>query len=157
MYTVTKGLDVICVRPSNPYGLAQKPFVGQGFVATAMALGLQQKPVTVYGTQGTIRDYIYIEDLIKAMFVAFDKGKSGEVYNIGSSIGRSNLDVVQAITALLKDAEIDVRIDYAPARPFDVKKNILDCKKMHSLGWCPNVGFDEGLQKTLQWLITWLK
>jgi len=152
LYAITKGLDVVCVRPANPYGQGQRPFCGQGFISTAMATAMQGKPVTIYGKQGTVRDYIYIEDLAEGMVVVLEHGKENEVYNIGSSVGRSNLDVVQAISPLLNDAGIDVRIDYEPSRPFDVKRNVLDCNKLHQIGWKPVIDFDVGLRRMFAWL-----
>jgi len=152
LYAVTKGLDVVCVRPANPYGEGQRPFFGQGFISTAMAMAMQGKPITIYGKQGTVRDYIYIDDLVNGMVTALERGKVNEVYNIGSGVGRSNLDVVQAISPLLNDAGIDVGIDYAPSRPFDVKVNVLDCSKIRHMGWQPKTDFEVGLKHMFTWL-----
>jgi len=152
LYSVTKGLDVVCVRPANPYGEGQRPFSGQGFISTAMATAMQGQAITIYGEQGTVRDYIYIDDLVDGMLIALEQGKVNEVYNIASGIGRSNLDVVQAIGSLLNTVGIDVRIDYAPSRPFDVKSNILDCGKLHQMGWQLQTDFDVGLKRMFAWL-----
>jgi len=152
LYAVTRGLQVVCVRPANPYGEGQRPFAGQGFISTAMATAMQGDPVTIYGRHGTVRDYIYIDDLAEGMVIVLEHGKENEIYNIASSVGRSNLDVVQAISPLLNDAGIDVRIDYAPARPFDVKRNILNCNKLHQMGWQVQTDFGDGLKRMFTWL-----
>jgi len=152
LYAVTRGLQVVCVRPANPYGVGQRPFTGQGFISTAMATAMQGKPVMIYGEQGTVRDYIYIDDLIEGMLVALEQGACNEAYNIGSSIGRSNLEVVRAMVPLMRDIGVEIRIHHEPARPFDVKLNILACDKIRDLGWQPRFAFEAGLQKTLAWL-----
>jgi len=152
LYAVTRGLKFVCIRPANPYGEGQRPFVGQGFVSTAMALAMRGDPVTIFGKQGTIRDYIYIDDLIEGMLIILDRGENKGIYNIGTSIGRSNLDVVQAMMPLLQDYGVSVQINCEIARSFDVKENILDCTKLRALGWKPEVNFDEGLVRLLSWL-----
>lgn len=152
LYAVTKGLNAVCVRPANPYGEGQQPFLGQGFVATAIAMAMQNKTITIFGKTGTVRDYIYIDDLISGMFMLLEYGKNNTIYNIGSSIGRSNLDVVQAIEPLLNKIGVKLSVKNMPARLFDVKANVLDCSKLRNLGWQPNVDFGDGLCRTIQWL-----
>ncbi len=153
LYAVTRGLKVMCVRPANPYGEGQRPFAGQGFVSTAMASAMQGKAITIFGEHGTVRDYIHVDDLAEGMLVVLDSGAPMETYNIGSSIGLSNLDVVNKMTPLLQAIDVEVRVDYAPSRPFDVKVNVLDCRLLQSLGWQPNVGIEEGLRRTRDWLV----
>ena len=153
LYACTKGLNVVTVRPANPYGEGQLPFVGQGFISTAMGAAMRGEPITIFGEEGTVRDYIHIDDVVEGMLMALEQGSSSATYNIGSSIGRSNLNVVRAITPLLQDIGIEVSIHYAPVRPFDVKTNILDCSKLRSIGWQPKVGFENGLRRTLAWLM----
>jgi UDP-glucose 4-epimerase len=157
LYAVTRGLNVVCVRPANPYGEGQRPFSGQGFIATAMAMALQHKAISIFGSQGTVRDYIYIDDLIEGLLFVLNGGECSTVYNIGSSIGRSNLDVIQAMRPLLADIGIDVQVNIAPARSFDVQRNVLDCTRLRQLGWSPRTAFDDGLQRTLTWLQEYLR
>ncbi len=154
LYACTKGLNVVTVRPANPYGVGQKPFVGQGFIATAIATVLQNRPIKIFGSEGTVRDYIYIDDLGDGIVTVLNHGVLQEVYNIGSGIGRSNLDVVHALEPLLNKIGYEVCIEYAPERPFDVKRNVLDCKKVRSLGWNSHlnsgqVDFKSGLKRTI--------
>jgi UDP-glucose 4-epimerase len=153
LYAKTRGLQVICVRPGNAYGVGQRPNIGQGFVSAAMALILKGLPVKVFGNRGTIRDYIYVSDLADGIVSALECGKSSEIYNIGSGIGRSNMDVIEAISSLPIEAGVRVRVEHAPSREFDVNVNILDSSKLklHS-GWEPKIDFHEGLLKTFEWL-----
>lgn len=155
-YAVTKGLQVVCIRPSNPYGEGQLPFVGQGFVSTAIATALRGEAITIFGKKGSIRDYIYVGDLADGILTILDKGKMDEVYNIGSGVGLSNLQVVEAIRPLLKTAGVDVHVQDAPERHFDVKTNILNSKKLRKLGWAPGTAIDTGLKRAFEWLRIYL-
>lgn len=153
LYAKTLGLSHICIRPSNPYGAGQRPFSGQGFISTAIATALQKKPIPIFGDKGTIRDYIYIDDLSNGILAAMNFGGDGEIYNIGSGIGRSNLEVLQAIEPILKKQNVNVAISSLPKRIFDVQENILDSQKLEKIsGWKPLQDFDKGLEKTIQYI-----
>lgn len=153
LYSVTKGLKYICVRPSNAYGVGQAPFTGQGFISTAIASIMQNKNVTIFGQQGTVRDYIYISDLASGIFSALEKGDLNETYNIGSGIGLSNFEIVLKIKDKLETLGYKVVVQHMPAREFDVKQNVLNTEKLTAhTGWYPSIDFDRGLISTLQWL-----
>jgi UDP-glucose 4-epimerase len=153
LYAVTKGLHVLCVRPSNPYGEGQLPFIGQGFISTAMAMGLRGEPITIFGEKGTIRDYLYVDDVVDGIITVLEKGTVNEVYNIGSGVGRSNLQVIDEMRPLLDTVGVNLHIRHIPERSFDVKVNILDSRKLQSLEWTPSMTFDDGLKRTLEWLL----
>ena len=153
LYSVTHGLNYICVRPGNAYGVGQRPFVGQGFVSTAMASAISGKPIRIFGKTGTVRDYIYVSDLASGIVRALERGRLSEIYNLGSGLGRSNLDVVRAILPLIKEIGGGVLVEHLPERSFDVKSNILDSTKLSEhTGWSPAVEFSDGLQRTRDWL-----
>jgi UDP-glucose 4-epimerase len=153
LYAVTKSLKVICVRPGNAYGVGQHPYIGQGFVSTAMASIINDKPVKIFGARGTIRDYVYVTDLAEGIVSALEYGLLSETYNIGSGVGRSNMDVVAAISPLLGDTGSEIKIEHLPERVFDVHANILDSTKLNShTGWVPKIEFEDGLLKTRDWL-----
>ena len=153
LYSVTHGLKVITVRPANAYGEGQRPFVGQGFISTAMASAMQGKPVKIFGEQGAVRDYVYVGDLAEGILAALDRGQDGETYNLGSGVGRSNREVLDEMATLMQEIGCAIRIDYAPERIFDVKANVLDSSKLQQhTGWVPQIGFDEGLLRTREWL-----
>lgn len=151
LYAATHGLKFVCVRPANAYGVGQQPFVGQGFVATAMAAAIQGIPIQIFGERGTIRDYLYVTDLAAGIVSALLHGRLSEVYNLSSGVGLSNLEVIEAFRPLLPDSSIQIK--HQPERAFDVKANVLDASKLISdTGWCKKVSFDEGLRKTRDWL-----
>lgn len=153
LYAATHGLKFVCVRPANAYGVGQRPFVGQGFIATVMASMLKELPIKIYGQPGTIRDYLYVSDLSAGIVSALEQGHLAETYNLSSGVGLSNLDVVEACSSLLSKVTRARKIENLPARAFDVKVNILDSSKLRlHTGWIPQVCFDEGLRQTYDWL-----
>lgn len=153
LYAATHGLQVICMRPANAYGEGQRPFMGQGFIATAIASALHGQPITIFGEHGTIRDYIHVADLASGITLALDSAKPGETYNLGSGIGRSNVDVIEAIAQLLKQMDCKVNVVYKPPRSFDVRANVLDSTALErQVEWAPRITFEEGLSRTCEWL-----
>ena len=153
LYSVTHGLDVITVRPANAYGEGQRPFLGQGFIATAMAFAMQGEPVKIFNKQGAVRDYVYVGDIAEGILAAVDRGRSGETYNIGSGVGRSNRNVLDDMATMMQEIGCAIRIEYAPERVFDVNANVLDSSKLqHHTGWAPQMSFDEGLLQMREWL-----
>lgn len=150
----TDALEFVCVRPANAYGAGQRPFVGQGFVATAMASAMQGRAIKIFGERGTVRDYLYVSDLASGIIAALEKGRPSETYNIGSAIGLSNFDVVSAMSDLLGRHGIEVAVEHLPERLSDVRANVLDYAKLQEhTGWRPHTGLAEGLALTYQWLL----
>ena len=153
LYAVTHGLKFVCLRPANAFGEGQRPFTGQGFIATAMASIMHGQPVRIFGQRGTVRDYVYVSDLTAGIVSALEKGRLSETYNLGSGVGRSNMDVIEAISPLMKETGDDVCVENLPERAFDVKANILDSGKLQKdTDWKPQVEFGEGLLRTRAWL-----
>jgi UDP-glucose 4-epimerase len=152
MFHKIESLPVVCVRPGNAYGEGQKPFVGQGFVATAIVSILQGRDLVLFGESGTIRDYLHVSDLAEAILAALEHGIPGECYNIGSGIGLSNRDVLDVIAPFAIDAGREIRLKILPSRRYDVSANVLDWKKLHLVsGWKPTIPISEGIEKTWRW------
>lgn len=148
MFHLLAGLPITIVRPANAYGLGQKPFTGQGFIATAMGRILRREPVTIFGENGTIRDYIHVRDISSGIMSAMEHGRAGEIYNLGSGVGRSNRDVLNVIEPLAKRDGYDIAISCAEPRGFDVPSNVLSVDKLLShANWQPYVLFEEGVQE----------
>lgn len=153
LYAETHGLKFVCVRPANAYGTGQQPFVGQGFIATAMASAMRDIPVQIFGEKGTVRDYLYVSDLAAGIVSTLLNGSLSEVYNLGSGVGLTNADVLDAIRPLMSEIAKEVRIAKLPERAFDVKANVLDSTKLKlDTGWQTKISFEEGLRHTRDWL-----
>lgn len=149
MYRHLYSLPVIILRSGNAYGPGQKPFTGQGFIATAMASVLQGQEIPLYGEGATIRDYVYITDLVEGILSALEKGQAGATYNLGTGVGRSNRAVLDTIKKLAETKNIAVRVRDFPGRNFDVPANVLDPKKLlEDTGWTPLMPFDDGVRRT---------
>jgi UDP-glucose 4-epimerase len=155
MFHRLTGLPVIIVRPGNAFGPGQIPEAGQGFVATAIARVLSNREVTIYGQEGTVRDYVYVTDIARGIASALEHGQPGRCYNIGTGIGKSNLDVLRTIEPLAsaRGRRIELRVD--ERRGFDVPVNILDSARLREVsGWTPRVPFDAGIEETWNYLLS---
>lgn len=153
LYAVTHGLKYVCIRPANAYGVGQRPFAGQGFIATAMASAMRGMPIKIFGQRGTIRDYLYVSDIASGIVSALEHGHLSETYNLGSGVGLSNIEVIEAFKPLMRELGCEVQIENLPERAFDVKANVLDSTKLHAhTGWKASIGFDDGLRRTREWL-----
>ena len=153
LYAATHGLKYVCVRPANAYGPGQRPFVGQGFIATAMASAMKGLPIKIFGQIGTVRDYLYVSDLAAGIVSALEHGHLSETYNLGTGVGFSNLDVIEACRPILRDIGCGILVENLPKRAFDVKTSVLDSSKLRDhTGWTPKVSFEEGLTRTCEWL-----
>lgn len=153
LYSKIQDLKYICVRPANAYGIGQRPFIGQGFIPTAMASIMRGDSVKVFGENGTVRDYIYVSDIAEGIVSALQFGLLSETYNLGSGVGRSNAEVVQALQPCMDAMGFAVNVTYLPSRPLDVRVNILDSTKLKlHTGWDPKVSFEDGLDLTAKWI-----
>jgi len=153
LYAVTHGLKFVCLRPSNAFGIGQRPFAGQGFIPTAIASAMRGEPIRIFGQGKIVRDYIYVSDLAAGIVCALESGRLSEIYNLGSGVGRSNADVIDAISLLMKERGSKVSVQYLSERAFDVKANVLDSTKLQAhTSWQPEVEFVDGLRRTLEWL-----
>lgn len=153
MYARLFGIPVVIARPANPYGPGQVPHRGQGFVATAAAKILRGESLAVFGECGTVRDYLYIDDLCTAMRLLLSADIApGAIFNIGSGQGYNNLQVIEAIAVAAGLSQVDVRIDVLPPRDFDVAYNVLCSDRLRALGWQVATPLDEGLAHTLPWI-----
>lgn len=157
LYAVTHGLKFVCVRPANAYGAGQRPFAGQGFIATAMASVMRGQPVKIFGPEGAIRDYLYVTDLASGIVSALEHGGLSETYNLGSGIGISNKEIVDAFVHLDRSLGEKISLEHLPMRAFDVKINVLDSTKLQNhTGWKPHIPPAEGLRHTYEWLRKYL-
>lgn len=148
-YWRTYGLPVITVRPSNNYGEWQYP---EKLIPMVIAKAIHDEEIPVYGRGGNIREWLHVSDCSGAIMRVMEKGKSGEVYNIGSGEERRNIDVVSSILMILNKPLTLIR--YVNDRPGHDFRYSLNCSKIHKeLEWSPRIKFDEGIEMTVKWYI----
>lgn len=152
MYHQLEGLPAVIVRPGNAYGPGQKPFTGQGFIATAIATILQGGEIILYGEHGTVRDYVHASDLAAGVMSALDGGVPGACYNIGTGVGRSNREIIDLLQPLAAQRGLGVRVNVQPQRSFDVPANVLDGARLAAAtGWRAQVPIEAGIAETWAW------
>lgn len=161
----TYGLPVLTTNCSNNYGPYQFP---EKLIPLVILNALALKPLPVYGDGMQVRDWLYVHDHVDAINTVLKRGISGEVYNIGGTSERANLQVVKAICAALDrkapHSEYDDRsrlIEHVTDRPGHDRRYAIDCSKLTtSLGWRPSVSFEQGLEQTVDWYLSngaWIK
>lgn len=147
-----RNLDHVSLRVANPYGPRQSGVRNFGAVATFARRGLDGQPITIWGDGETVRDYVFLDDVVEAFVAAGDIRGGQRVINVGSGEGRSLNDLVAAIGNEL-GSPLDVR--YEPARGFDIRTNVLDTALgVSALGWRARTPFSLGLAKTVDALRT---
>jgi UDP-glucose 4-epimerase len=148
MFFQTLDLPVAVARPANAYGETQRPGLGQGFLAEAIDAVLHGKEVPVFGAQGSVRDYVHVQDVAAGILAVLDCGNLGQVYNIGTGIGTSNLEALQIIEEFSCPVGYPVKINTLPSRRFDVEANILSSGKLQKISdWNPKISIREGINK----------
>lgn len=151
LYERLHGLEGIVLRVANPFGPYQSPFRRQGVVAAMVESCLACRPVEVWGDGRVVRDFLYAGDLAEAMLLAAEYTGPHRVFNVGSGIGRSVLDVLDGIVAALGLPPPQVR--HLPARVADVPANVLDVARIGAeLGWKPRTPWADGLRRTAEWI-----
>lgn len=154
LFNVIYNLPIVIIRPSNAYGPGQFAKDGQGFIAYAIQSILSNIPVEIYGETGTIRDYIYVQDLAKSLLAVLDMGMPGKIYNVGTQIGYSNIEIISIIQSLVSDYGYDVKVIHKLPRAFDVNRNVLDITAIKKdTCWYPTTTLKKGLLNTLNWYL----
>ena len=109
---------------------------------------INREKITVYGETGTIRDYIYIDDLVAGLMAALEYGQAGDIYNIGTGIGHDNVSVLEMLDEIVRPSGYAVQRLHEAARTFDVTANILNPARLSNLsGWRPQVDLASGLER----------
>ena len=163
----TYGLPVLVTNCSNNYGPYQFP---EKLIPLMILNALEGKALPVYGDGLQIRDWLHVEDHVRALCKVVEVGKVGETYNIGGHNEKTNLDVVYAICDLLDEmrpekpvgiATYKDLITYVADRPGHDQRYAIDATKMQrELGWSPRETFETGIRKTVEWYLnnaTWCK
>lgn len=149
VYFRTYGLPVITVRPSNNYGPWQYP---EKLIPVVILKALNDESIPVYGTGENIREWLFVSDCAEAIFKIIEKGKVGEIYNVGSGEERRNIEVVKSILNFLGKSES--LITFVKDRPGHDFRYSLNTKKIEmEIGWKAKTKFEEGLEKTVKWYL----
>jgi UDP-glucose 4-epimerase len=153
-YKRTFGIDTVALRFGNVYGpgSGHKSSVVAKFIRRAM----QGQPLEIYGDGSQTRDFIYVDDLIKAVLLAATRDNvGGEIFQIATNTETTVGDIAMRLQALLKRNGINnFVVTHAEARLGDVKRNFSDISKAENiLGWKPDYSLDDGLRKTIDWFM----
>ncbi|QAT86138.1 dTDP-glucose 4,6-dehydratase [Corallococcus coralloides] len=148
-YHHTFKMDVVVTRCSNNYGRYQFP---EKLIPLMVVNALHDKPLPVYGDGANVRDWLHVDDHCQGLLVALEKGRAGEVYNIGGGSERRNIEIVKGILGLLKKPES--LIQYVADRPGHDRRYAIDPTKIRTeLGYQPKHTFEQGLADTVTWYV----
>ncbi|MDP4983590.1 dTDP-glucose 4,6-dehydratase [Pseudoalteromonas tunicata] len=161
----TYGLPTLVTNCSNNYGPYHFP---EKLIPLMILNALEGKTLPVYGNGLQIRDWLYVEDHARALYLVATKGVVGETYNIGGHNEKANIDVVNTICALLEELVpsnphskasgseqgFAGLITYVKDRPGHDIRYAIDANKIaNELGWIPEESFESGIRKTVQWYL----
>lgn len=156
----TFNLPIVITNCSNNYGPYHFP---EKLIPLMILNALEGKPLPVYGNGQQIRDWLYVEDHARALYLVATQAKNGETYNIGGHNEQKNIDVVNIICELLEEL--------VPIKPYNIKhykdlitnvtdrpghdqRYAIDASKIyHDLGWKPQETFESGMRKTVEWYL----
>jgi len=163
----TYGLPAIITNCSNNYGPYQFP---EKLIPLMIMNALSGKSLPVYGDGSNVRDWLYVEDHCQAIKLAFEKGTLGEVYVVGGNNEQKNINLVNQICSILDDIappeevqqlrdqglkSYSELIRYVTDRPGHDQRYAIDSAKIQrELGWQPQVGFEAGLRRTIDWYLS---
>jgi UDP-glucose 4-epimerase len=148
LYRKSYGLDFIVIRLSNPYGPWQDPQRGQGIVAALIYKALTHQTIDIWGDGSIVRD-IYITDAIEGILQGI-LGLSGDIFNVGTGIGTSIVELVEKISRSL---DIPISVQHSAPRFVDVQSNVLDSRKLLSkTSWSASTNLDVGILSTATWM-----
>ena len=146
-YVRTYGFPAVITRSSNNYGPYQFP---EKFLPLMITNALDDKPLPIYGDGKQQRDWLHVEDNCRGILAALERGRIGQVYNIGGLDVEENLTIARRLLHLMGKPES--LLSYVKDRPGHDRRYALRCKKMEEdLGWRPTVSLDEGLRQTVDW------
>ncbi len=154
----TYGLPTLITNCSNNYGPYHFP---EKLIPLIILNCLESKPLPVYGKGANIRDWLYVDDHVRALCLVNEKGTPGQTYNVGGHNERTNLEVVQTVCSILDElrprpngAHYADLITFVTDRPgHDLRYAIDPTKLMTELGWKAQENFDSGIRKTVQWYL----
>ncbi len=156
-YHHTYGLPVTISNCSNNYGPYQFP---EKLIPLLILQAMEGKALPIYGDGKNIRDWLYVRDHARALWLILKKGRTGETYNIGGRCEKTNLEVLESVCAGLQrrrprqgNAYRELK-SFVPDRRGHDRRYAMDCLKLElELDWLPEESFESGLDKTVQWYL----
>lgn len=145
----THGLKFNISRCCNVFGGRQP--TDRNLIPKCIKHIRKEIPIPIYGDGSHIREYIHVDDKISALLTILEKGKNNEIYNIGSGYELSNIEVTQSIA---KTLDQKAQIEHAPDRKGHDFRYALDFSKIKKLGWKPQLSWEEGLGKCVNWYLS---
>jgi dTDP-glucose 4,6-dehydratase len=150
-------LPVVLSNCSNNYGPFQFP---EKFIPMMILKALAREPLPVYGDGENIRDWLYVEDHVRALWTIATKGKLGETYLVGANAEKRNIEVAQLVCRIMDELVPDTaggqkrRISLVADRPGHDLRYALDSSRLkRELGWSPRESFESGLRRTVLWYL----
>jgi len=143
-------MPIIITRGNNVYGKNQYP---EKLIPKFIKLLKEDKPLTIHGDGSSLRSFIHVDDVVKAFDIILEKGKIGEIYNIGTKIEYSVMKIAYMLIKIIKDESIyqDKFVTFVKDREFNDKRYFINYDKLKELGWKPTIGIEEGIIKTIDW------
>jgi dTDP-glucose 4,6-dehydratase len=155
-YVRTFGFPAVILRPSNNYGPWQYP---EKFIPMVIYKALKNEKIPVFAKGLNVREWLYVSDCARAIMRSVQKARPGEVYNVGSGNERKNIEVARNILDILgKPYSLIEFVADRPGHDFRYSLNFTGIKR--DLGWNPEISFEEGLLKTVNWYVkheNWLE
>ena len=156
-YHHTYGLPTLTSNCSNNYGPYQFP---EKLIPLVLLNALADKPLPIYGDGLNVRDWLYVGDHCAAIRAVLDRGRVGEVYNVGGNAERSNVDLVNRLCSILDDLRPRAAgpyaglINHVADRPGHDRRYAIDARKIREeLGWTPTESLESGLVRTVRWYL----
>jgi len=146
-YHNTYDFPVIITRSANNYGPNQHP---EKFIPLAITNLLSKKPIPVYGFGHQRRDWLHVEDNCRAILAVMRKGRTGEVYNIGTGEERTNIDIARRLVDIVSPGDGEW-VTHVADRPGHDVRYAMKTDKVLELGWSPTKKLDDGLRETVKW------
>lgn len=146
-------VTMISLRYGNVFGPRQDP-LGEAGVISIFGNGLlHQKEIFINGDGKQTRDYVYVGDVVKANLLANQKCKQHSIYNVGTGIETSVLDIVDVLKKTIHPDQTFIK--HRDAIPGEVLRSVLNASKIkENLGWMPEFSLEQGIQKFVDWLKT---
>ncbi|MCX8068964.1 MAG: dTDP-glucose 4,6-dehydratase [Thermodesulfovibrionales bacterium] len=148
-YFRSYGLPLITLRPSNNYGRWQYP---EKLLPVVILKAMNDEKIPVYGKGDNVREWLHVSDCVRAIMMIIERGKIGEIYNIGGGNERKNIDVVKTVLDIMKKPHS--LIEFVKDRPGHDFRYSLNSNKINSqIGWRPEIVFENGILDTVNWYI----